>query len=62
MCEFCENAKKEEDFNIEKPYLFFGKWNEKDISAFHIEVPSDDGLRHSVDNIHFCPYCGRKLG
>lgn len=62
MCEFCKNIKHEEDFDIEKPYLLFGKWNENDKPAFHISVPSDDGMRYSVDNIEFCPYCGRRLG
>ncbi len=54
MCKFCKDIKTEEDFDIEKPYLLFTK-------DFSIEVPSDDGIRHSVDNISFCPYCGRKL-
>lgn len=61
MCKFCEEIKAEEDFDIEYPYLFFGKKYENDTPAFHIEVPSDDGIRHSVGNILFCPYCGRKL-
>ncbi len=61
MCKFCENIKTQEDFEIEKPYLLFEKQNENDIQEFHIEVPSDDGIRHSVKNVSFCPYCGRKL-
>ena len=61
MCKFCENIRTEEDFNIEHPYLLFGKRNENDVPAVHIDVPSDDGMRYSVDNISFCPYCGRRL-
>lgn len=32
-----------------------------DVLSFHIDVPNDDGMKYSVNNIKFCPCCGRKL-
>lgn len=61
MCEFCKNIKTNYDYETLNPYLFFGAICRNDKSAFHILVPTDDGIDYSIDNIEFCPMCGRNL-
>lgn len=61
MCEFCENIKTYYDFKTLNPYLIFIGETGWDKPAFHIHVPTDEGIDYSVDNVKFCPYCGKKL-
>ena len=63
MCEFCENiAKDDEEFGKirmnapEKDFIFV------DENAFHVFVETGDSFCPGIlNNINFCPICGRKL-
>lgn len=59
MCDFCENLN--DDNNYETPHLMYGNYCKNDNHMFYIDVPTDDGLSYTVDNILYCPMCGRNL-
>lgn len=59
MCEFCENINNDEEY--EKPHLMYGNYCSKEKPMFYIDVPTEEGLSYSVDNINYCPMCGRDL-
>lgn len=61
MCKFCENIRTETDYKATNPYIVYGNYCRNEKPMFYIEIPTDDGIDYSVDNINFCPICGRKL-
>lgn len=61
MCEFCKNITTETNYETLEPYLIFGRYCSNDEPNFHINIPTDEGIDYSVDDIKFCPYCGKKL-
>lgn len=61
MCEFCENITTETNYKTLEPYLIFENKCRYDEPAFHINVPTDEGVDYAIDDVKFCPYCGRKL-
>ena len=60
MCEFCEKIYKPSDI-IDATKIVYGNYCGNDIDMYYISVPTDDGIDYSIDNIKFCPICGRKL-
>ena len=60
MCEFCEKIYKPSDI-IDAPKIVYGNYCGNDSDMYYISVPTDDGIDYSIDNIKFCPICGRKL-
>ena len=60
MCEFCKKIYKPSDI-IDAPKIVYGNYCGNDSDMYYISVPTDDGIDYSIDNIKFCPICGRKL-
>ena len=60
MCEFCEKIYKQSDI-IDEPKIVYGNYCSNDSDMYYISVPTDEGIDYSIDNIKFCPICGRKL-
>ena len=60
MCKFCEKIYKPSDI-IDSPKIVYGNYCGNDSDMYYISVPTDDGIDYSIDNIKFCPICGRKL-
>lgn len=60
MCKFCEKIYKPSDI-IDAPKIVYGNYCGNDSDMYYISVPTDDGIDYSIDNIKFCPICGRKL-
>lgn len=60
MCDFCGFAIRSDSgiHPSSRPFLAY----DKDDGHFYIEVPTADPyVTESVDNIRFCPYCGKEL-
>ena len=60
MCKFCEKIYKPSDI-IDAPKIVYGNYCGNDSDMYYISVPTDDGIDYSIDNIKFCPMCGREL-
>ena len=60
MCKFCKKIYKPSDI-IDAPKIVYGNYCGNDSNMYYISVPTDDGIDYSIDNIKFCPICGRKL-
>ena len=60
MCEFCEKIYKQSDI-IDYPTIVYGNYCSNESDMYYISVPTDEGIDYSIDNIKFCPMCGRKL-
>ena len=60
MCEFCREIYKPLTDN-DKPVIIYGNYCSKDNDMYYISVPTDDGIEYTVDNINYCPMCGRDL-
>lgn len=62
MCSFCESVRDKYFDSLEIPYwLVFDPTRGNDDEKYYIAVPTDDGVEYSVDEIKYCPYCGREL-
>ena len=60
MCEFCEKIYKQSDI-IDEPKIVYGNYCSNESDMYYISVPTDEGIDYSIDNIKFCPMCGREL-
>ena len=60
MCEFCEKIYKQSDI-IDEPKIVYGNYCSNESDTYYISVPTDEGIDYSIDNIKFCPMCGREL-
>ena len=60
MCEFCEKIYKQSDI-IDYPKIVYGNYCSNESDMYYISVHTDEGIDYSIDNIKFCPMCGRKL-
>lgn len=60
MCEFCEKIYKTCDNNM-GPQIVYGNYCSNESDMYYISIITDDGLEYTVDNIRFCPICGRDL-
>lgn len=55
MCQFCDKISTEWDYKTKDPYLY------RENKLYQIIIPTDEGIDYLVEEIKFCPYCGRKL-
>ena len=60
MCEFCEKIYKQSDI-IDYHKIVYGNYCSNESDMYYIYVPTDGGIYYSIDNIKFCPMCGREL-
>ena len=60
MCEFCEKIYKQSDI-IDEPRIVYGNYCSNESDMYYIYVPTDEGIYYSIDNINYCPICGREL-
>lgn len=62
MCEFCENIRDTKDYDTLEPYIYHGAiYTDGRGYGYHIIVPTDEDVDYVMENILFCPKCGRKL-
>lgn len=66
MCEFCEDIRpidNRKDFRDEDDLIMGGIQIVSDGGEYHLFDDCEDSYYSgiSLENIHYCPFCGRKL-
>lgn len=57
-----QKIRDKEDYNTLSPYIYHGAaYTDGSGYGYHIIIPTDEGKDYTIENILFCPYCGRRL-